>query len=398
MKVLQINSFFSEGGPPRIVKGIYDTIIENGDECVLAAARANPLPGMDIYKIGNKLTTYYCALSSRLFDNDGFVAVSSTKRLIKRIRNYDPDIIHLHNLHSYYMQVEGLFSYLKECGKPVVWTLHDCWPMTGHCPHFTMTKCNRYKTGCYQCPQKTSFPASYGLDQSRRNWNRKKAAFSGVPRMTLVPVSQWLDSVVKESFLKEYPTRVIYNGLDLKPFRHVKSNFRERYGLEEKKLILGVALHWTEKKGLYDYFKLAGMLDDSYRIILVGDIGDGIQELSGNIIPIEPIYDDNKLAEVYSTSDLCLNLSYEETFGLTSVESLACGTPIITYDLTAVPEIARMFEAPVVHAGNIGELKKTIENYFQGNTPDKHYDVSCFDEKVLYQQYYDLYKELLEKV
>ncbi len=397
MKILQINSFFSEGGPPRIVKGICDTITENGDEYLLAAARANPIPGMNVYRIGNKLTTYYCALSSRILDNDGFAAGRSTKKLISKIREYDPDIIHLHNLHSYYMQVEKLFSYLKECGKPVVWTLHDCWPMTGHCPHFTMAKCDRYKTGCYQCSQKTSFPSSYGLDQSRRNWERKKAAFSGVLRMTLVPVSQWLDSVVKESFLKDYPTQVIYNGLDLNPFRHVESDFRKRYGLEGKKLILGVALHWTEKKGLRDYFKLAELLDDSYRIVLVGEIEDGVKTLPDNIVSIEPVYDDNKLAEIYSASDLCLNLSYEETFGLTSVESLACGTPIITYDQTAVPEIARMFGAPVVYAGNISELKKAIESYFSGNASENHFDVSCFDEKVLYQQYYDLYKELLEK-
>ena len=166
MKILQINSFFSEGGPPRIVKGIHDIVIENGDECLLAAARANPMPGMDVYRIGNKWTTYCCALSSRILDNDGFAAGRCTKKLISRIREYDPDIIHLHNLHSYYMQVEELFRYLKECVKPVVWTLHDCWAMTGHCPHFTMAKCDRYKTGCYQCSQKTSFPASYGLDQS----------------------------------------------------------------------------------------------------------------------------------------------------------------------------------------------------------------------------------------
>lgn len=397
MKILQINSFFSEGGPPRIVKGIHDIVIENGDECLLAAARANPVPGMDVYRIGNKWTTYCCALSSRILDNDGFVAGRSTKKLISRIREYDPDIIHLHNLHSYYMQVEELFRYLKECGKPVVWTLHDCWPMTGHCPHFTMAKCDRYKTGCYQCSQKTSFPASYGLDQSRRNWKRKKTAFSGVPRMTLVPVSQWLDSVVKESFLKDYPTRVIYNGLDLKPFRHIESDFREQHGLEGKKLILGVALHWTEKKGLRDYFRLAELLDDSYRIVLVGENGDGVKAYSDNIVSIEPVYDDNKLAEIYSACDLCLNLSYEETFGLTSVESLACGTPIITYDQTAVPEIARKFGAPVVHAGNLDELKKAIENHFGQETPDTSFDVSCFDEKVLYRQYYDLYKELLEK-
>ena len=395
MKVLQINSFFSAGGPPRIVKGIYDTIVRNGEECLLASAREKPVPGMNVYRIGTSLTTYSCAIQARLFDNDGFAARNATRRLIEEIKHYSPDIIQLHNLHSYYINVGILFEFLSKYGKPVVWTFHDCWPMTGHCPHFSMAACDRYLTGCHHCPQKSEFPASLLLDQSKRNWNRKKAAFTNVPNLTIVCVSKWLESVVRTSYMRNYPTRVIYNGLDLKPFHRTESGFRADNGLVDKKVLLGVALHWGTKKGLNDYIALSKLLDSSYQIVLVGLSKGEVKDLPANITPIPPISDDTRLAEIYSTADLCLNLSYEETFGLTSIEALACGTPIITYNQTAVPEVAHMYDMPVVPAGDTKALAGAIENHFRQPDHQTVFDVSQFEEKTQYQHYYDLYKELV---
>lgn len=395
MRVLAINSFFSKGGPPRIVKGIYDTVIKNGDECLLASSRSKPEKGMNALRIGNSLTTYSYALCARVFDNDGFGAKEATKDLIKKIKEYSPDIIHLHNLHGYYINIEILFDYLKGTRIPIIWTFHDCWPITGHCPHFTRVKCDKYKTGCYNCPQKKEYPASYVLDQSKSNWKRKRKAFLGVPNLTIVCVSQWLEARVKESFLSGYKTRVIYNGVDLSVFKHVESKFRVLYKVEEKKLLLGVSMHWMERKGLFDFIKLAKLLGDDYRIILVGLSPNEVQNLPNNIIPIPPVSSDRNLAEIYSACDLYLNLSYEETFGLTSIEALACGTPIITYDLTAVPEISRLFDSPIVPAGDICELKKMIERYFKKGNVIQNYDVSDFDQCKQYQEYYKLFKELL---
>ena len=398
MKVLQINSFFSAGGPPRIVKGVYDTIIRNGDECLLASSREEPIQGMNVYRIGNSLTTYACAIGSRIFDNDGFSAKKATRQLVRKIEEYDPDIIQIHNLHGYYINIEILFEYLKRCRKPVVWTMHDCWAATGHCPHFTMVRCGRYLTGCHHCPQKTEYPSSYVFDRSKENWERKKTAFTNVPNMTIVCVSQWLESIMKASYLQEYPTKVIYNGIDLQPFKRTESRFREEHNLTGKKILTGVALHWVARKGLNDYIQLAKELDDSYRVVLVGLSEGEVKDLPDNIVPIPPVSDDRKLAEIYSASDLCLNLSYEETFGLTSVEALACGTPIITYDLTAVPEVSRMFKAPVVHAGDIDALKAEIVHHFEIRSLDfQTYDVSRFEQAAQYQKYYDLYKELISQ-
>ncbi len=396
MKVLQINSFFSVGGPPRIMNGIYDTLKENGHECRIAAAREKMIYPQDSIQIGSGRSVYVNALKARLLDDDGFSAKKATRILIGEIERYDPDVIQLHNLHGYYINVEILFDYLKQRGKPVVWTLHDCWPVTGHCPHFTMVKCDRYKDGCFCCPQKKEYPASYVLDRSKQNWERKKAAFTGVSNLTIVCVSQWLESVVNNSYLKEYKTQVIYNGIDLNHFKKTNGDFRKQYHLEGKRVLLGVAQHWVARKGLYDYIKLAQSLDDRYRIVLVGLTAGEVKNLPENIIPIPPLSNDDKLAEIYSACDLCLNLSYEETFGLTSVEALACGTPIIAYDLTAVPEVAKLFNAPVIHTGDIETLKGVIEERFARHISSESYDVSQFEEITQYQNYRNLYKELIE--
>lgn len=398
MKVLQINSFFSTGGPPRIMNGIYSTLKENGQECKVAAAREKIIVPEDSIIIGNRCRTFINAFESRILDNDGFAAKKATKELIKQIQVYDPDIIQIHNLHGYYINVEILFDYLSYIGKPIVWTMHDCWGITGHCPHFTRLECHKYKTGCYQCPQRRDYPSSFFLDQSKRNWEHKRRAFTSVSNMTIICVSKWLEKIIKDSFLGVYTTRVIYNGIDTNVFKKRNSDFRKKYNLTNKKVLLGVALHWVARKGLYDYIKLAETLDDNYRIVLVGLTERDISDLPQKIIPIPPINNDSELAEIFSACDICLNLSYEETFGLTTVESLACQTPVITYDLTAVPEVAKMFNAPVVHAGNISELKTEIEKHFSNNSHIHHYDVSCFEQKKQYQQYYKLYKELVERI
>lgn len=398
MKVLMINSFFSVGGPPRVVKGIYDSLIENGDECLLAAARERQLPEMNTLKIGTSLTVYLAALFSRLFDCEGFCAKNATKRLIKKIKEYDPDIIHLHNLHGYYINVEILFKYLKESKKPVVWTMHDCWPATGHCPHFTMVKCDKWKTGCYSCPLKKDYPASFLIDRSKKNWEEKKKIFNGVPNLTIVCVSKWLEGVIKQSYLSGYDTAVIYNGIDLTPFKPVESDFREKYNIKDKKVLVGVAMHWVRRKGLDDYIKLAKCLDDDTVIVLVGLTDEQAKSMPNNIIGIAATNSDNELAKIYTAADICLNLSYEETFGLTSVEALACGTPIITYDQTAVPEISNMFGMPIVKAGDINALAAIIRQHpkKQDSAQPIKVDLSCFEHKNQYREYLNLYRELLE--
>ena len=268
MKVLQINSFFSVGGPPRIVNGIYDTLKEQGHECKITAAREAFYAPEDSWRIGSGLDVKKNGVMARIFDNEGFNAKRATRDLIKKIEEYDPDIIHLHNLHGYCLNVEILFDYLKRADKKVFWTLHDCWTFTGHCAHFMLANCNKWQTKCENCPQRHVYPSSKVFSNAENNFTRKKAAFTGVRDMTIITPSQWLADLVKQSFLKEYPVKVVHNGIDTSVFKPTESDIREKYGLEDKKIIIGVAQNWGKSKGLDDFIKLSTMLEEDYKIVL----------------------------------------------------------------------------------------------------------------------------------
>ncbi|MCF0105346.1 MAG: glycosyltransferase [Holdemanella sp.] len=400
MKVLQINSFFTVGGPPRIVNGIYDTLKENGHDCKIAAAREELYVPEDSIRIGSKKDAYINALKARVFDNEGFNAKSATLKLIKDIEAYNPDIIHLHNLHGYFINVEILFDYLKKTNKPIVWTLHDCWTMTGHCAHFDFIGCDKWKTQCFDCPQLKEYPSSFGLDHSKNNYISKKESFTGVPNMTIVTVSEWLKSVVKDSYLKEYDVKVIPNGLDLTKFKPVDcSNLKEKYGLQNKKVVLGVAQNWGLKKGLYDFFELSKILPENYQLVMIGLTKNQLKELPKNILGFERTNSIEELSEWYSVSDVFVNLSYEETMGLVTVEAMACGTPAIVYDRTAVPEVIDSHCGWIVKAGNVQEIKRRIETL---DTKQNYVDAclnraKAFEKNKQYNKYIKLYESLIER-
>ena len=396
MKILQINSFFSVGGPPRIVNGIYDTLIEMGHECKIAAARETMYAPKNSIRIGSNIGVKINALKSRLLDNEGFSAKVATKKLIKEIEAYNPDVIHLHNLHGYYINLEILFDYLKRAGKPVVWTLHDCWSITGHCAHFDYVGCDKWKTACENCPQSKEYPTSLFKDNSRKNHQKKKATFCGVKDMTLVPVSKWLEGILQRSFLSDYPTEVLYNGIDLCAFSPKESDLREKLHLEGKKIILGVAQNWGIKKGLNDFKKLYKLIDkEKYALVLIGLPVEMQKEMPEGIICINQTNSKEELAEHYSIADVFLNLSYEETFGLVTLEALACGTPVIVYNRTAVPEIVDESCGEVVEAGNIDELLLKIESIDKPSlTKACVKKAQEFDYKKGYQTYVQLYERL----
>jgi len=362
MKVLQINSFFSVGGPPRIVKGIYETLEANGHECILAAGRERPIEGMKIIKVGTPFNKYWHLFMSRMFDAQGLSSKLATKKLVNKIDEYNPDIIQLHNLHGYYINIELLFNYLKMANKPVVWTLHDCWALTGHCTHFDYVGCDRWKTGCFDCPQINEYPTCYFVDESKRNYEKKKKAFTDVKNMTIVTPSNWLAGLVKESFLGKYSVHVINNGIDLKIFKPTENEFKKHYGIEDKIMVLGVAQNWGERKGLYDFIKLAGKLDKAYQVVMVGLTDKQIKALPKNIIAIGRTKDSTELAQIYTAADMLVNLTVEDTFPTVNLESVGCGTPVITYDTGGSPECIDESCGIVIEKGDISGLINVIEN------------------------------------
>ena len=329
MKIVQINSF-SNGSTGKIMMSIHNELLKEGHESYVVWGRGRKSQNKNEIYMNDKIGVYYHALMSRLTGKTGFYSKKSTKRLLKKLDEIKPDIIHLHNIHGYYINIELLFNYIKKNKIKVVWTLHDCWSFTGQCPHFITKNCDKWKTGCYNCPMIHEYPKTI-KDNSKWNYKKKKELFTNVD-MTIITPSKWLSKLVKESYLNKYEVEVINNGIDTNIFKPTESNFRKKYHLENKKIILGVASTWTWKKGLYDFIELSKIIDENYQIVLVGLSKKQIKQLPNNIIGITRTENQNELAGIYSTSDIFFNPTYEDNYPTVNLEALACETPVISYD------------------------------------------------------------------
>lgn len=364
MKILMINSVCGIRSTGRICTDIAKRYLAEGHEVRIAYGRETvPQEYQSIaVPICTKIDTYMNALKARLFDNEGFNAKRSTKVFLKWAQAYDPDVLWLHNLHGYYINVELLFDWIKS--RPhmeVKWTLHDCWAFTGHCPYFTVANCDKWKTVCGDCPQVRCYPGSLGRDRSKENFLQKKAAFIGVSKMTLITPSRWLADLIGQSYLQEYPVDVIYNTIDTDVFRPTESDFREKNGLQNQRVILGVAAIWDTRKGLQDFVKLRQMLDASYTIVLVGLSEKQASKLPGGILCIPRTNSKQELAEIYTAADVFVNPSKEETFGLTTLEAISCGTPTIVYKNTACEEVINHYGNGIAIDSSVLLLVDTIK-------------------------------------
>lgn len=343
MKVLLINSVCGIGSTGRICTDLAQQFEAAGDEVKIAYGRKGTVPEQFqkyAVRIGTDWDCKMHAIQTRLFDTHGFGSKHATKKFLQWAEEYKPDLLWLHNIHGYYINVEMLFVWIKKHPEmQVKWTLHDCWAFTGHCS-FTMVQCEQWKSHCSHCSQLRRYPACYAMSSVRRNFARKRAAFTRMPNLTLITPSKWLADLVKQSFLKEYPVEVHYNTIDTTIFKPTPSDFRERYGLQDKIIVLGVANVWEDRKGLFDFYKLAEMLDDHYAIVLVGLSEKQIEDLPKNIKGIQRTNSPKELVAIYTAADVFVNPSVEETFGMTPVEAQACGAPSIVYEGTACAEVA----------------------------------------------------------
>lgn len=401
MKVFEINVVYGTGSTGRIVASLKHAIESEGGECIAAYGRGNLLE-TGTYRIGSDLDMYLHALLTRITDKTAFYSKRSTKKLIKEIRRFEPDVIHLHNLHGYFLNIEILFDFLKKYGKPVVWTLHDCWAFTGHCPYFTYVRCERWKSRCYECIQKQQYPASRWKDNSRQNHERKQKAFTGMERLTLVTPSNWLRDLLEESFLKSYCVRVIHNGVDVSRFRPTESSFRSRYHLGDKFLLLGVANLWSsERKGLSDFIRLAEKLEDDCVIILVGTPGRPLADLPERILSIPHTENIDELVEIYSSADIFLNLTYEDNYPTVNLEALACGTPVLTYASGGSPESVSKKSGFVVKPGDLDAVMECIIQYRRHpevfNLGENDFDRGFLDERNEVSAYLQLMHEVTDK-
>lgn len=340
MKVLFINTCYLTGSTGRIVADLGTMLEDNGHEFKVAYGRGDNSADPHCYRIGNDVDMYIHAGLSRITDRAGFYSKAATKKLVEYIKGYNPDIIHLHNLHGYYLNIEILFKYLAEEFKGrIIWTLHDCWAFTGHCVHFTYAGCDKWKTGCNHCPQKDEYPSSIICDRSEKNYCEKKKLFTSVDNLEIVTVSNWLKNTVDSSFLSEKKVTCIYNGIDTERFRPVPNKVKEELGITGKKMILLVSDGWIEQKGYSTVLEVAKAAPSDWRFVMVGLTKKQITELPENIIGFERIWNQDKLIKFYSAADVFFNPSLEETFGLVTAEAMACGTPAVVINSTACPEL-----------------------------------------------------------
>ncbi len=363
MRVLLINSVCGIRSTGRICTDIADAMSRDGHEVKIAYGRESVPERYMKYavKIGKSFDSKVHGVLTRAFDRHGFGSKNATRRFLKWADEYNPDLLWLHNLHGYYINVEMLFSWIKSRpNMQVKWTLHDCWAFTGHCTYFTMAGCDQWKSGCHGCVQKKAYPTSYLADNSKNNYERKRAAFTGVSDMTLITPSKWLSDLVGESFLSGYKTEVHYNTVDTSVFKPTPSNFKERMGLSGKKIILGVASVWEKRKGLDDFIKLSDLLDDKYVIVLVGLSTEQIKLLPKRIVGIERTKSTRELVEIYTAADVFVNPSREESFGMTTLEAISCGTKAIVYKDTACEEVANMYGGARVITCRTGGDPETI--------------------------------------
>lgn len=388
MKVLMINVVCGIRSTGRICTDLATALEQQGHEVKIAYGRENVPEQFRKYavRIGTDLDVKFHGIKARLFDEAGFGSKKATEEFIEWIKEYDPDVIHLHNIHGYYINIEVLFDYLKTCGKKIIWTLHDCWSFTGHCVYFDYVDCDKWKTGCFDCPQKKEYPARIGLDMSRTNYMKKKRIFTGVSNMTLVTPSQWLTDLLQDSYMKEYDVKVIHNGVDTEVFRPVDSRIKERYSCADKKIILGVAAIWDKRKGLPSFIELSKKLDDTYRIILVGLTQEQIKSLPSNMIGIEHTNSVKELVELYSAADIFVNPTLEDNYPTTNIEAIACGIPVVTYDTGGSSESAKMYGTHVPKR-DVQALVRAIEESetFKPINVDVNYQASVQKYMRLYE-------------
>ncbi len=392
MKVVQINDLCNAGSIGKISVFLSKWLSAEGIENYIFYSDGYTDYDLAV-KYTNKLYIKAQALKSRVFGNYGFNSKLATRRLVSKLQEIAPDIIHLHNLHGHNVNLEIFFEYAKNNNIKLIWTFHDCWAMTGYCPHFTMANCSKWTTHCKDCEQRKNY--SWFFDKSSELQERKEKCFSGLD-LTIITPSQWMSNVVKQSFLKEYPVEVVNNGINLNIFKKVETDFRKKYNCENKFIILGVSFGWSKRKGLDVFIQLSQQLSEDYQIVLVGTDESIDSFLPKNIISIHKTHNQEELAEIYSAADIFFNPTREDTFPTVNMEAIACETPVLSFDIGGSNETILPGCGCVIKDFSIEEIKKNI---YDMKEKINKYSLNCKENRGLYNEnerikgYYKFYEK-----
>ena len=405
-KILQINPVLrTNTSTGRIIQEIGELAMANGWESYIAYSygRDGIMPCKSrLVPVGNKASVAFHGLWTRLTDRHGLASVAATCAFIKRIQEIKPDIIHIHNIHGYFLNYKILFDYLAQSNIPLVWTVHDCWLYTGHCYHYAGIGCEKWQTKCHHCPQRKEFPASWFVDRSAKNYADKRAAFNSPANMTIVTVSQWMKDEMSRSFLKDRRFQVIHNGIDLDVFRPRDSHdvVRQRYSLGDKRIILGLASIWSREKGWDDFMQMATSLAPDELIVLVGVNDKQLEQLPANVVGIKRTDNVQQLAELYSAADVFVNPTWQDNYPTVNLEAIACGTPVVTYRTGGSVEAITSATGVVVEQGDVAGLLAAARSLIQRGksahtTACRQHALENFGKQDRYMDYLKLYKWLM---
>lgn len=394
MRIAEIN-MVDYGSTGKIMLQIADVARKKGHEVRTFSKKwkRQVAPNQHHSYFGTTLENGIHVLLYRLIGFQGLFSYFGTKQLVRELEKFHPDIVHLHNLHDSCLCLPVLFRYIKKNDLSVIWTMHDCWPLTGQCPYFTASNCNKWKAGCNRCEQLT---ARIPVDCSAFMWKHKRKWFNGIEKMRVVTPSNWLADIVRESYMGGYPISVIYNGVDLSMFQPRQSDFRRKFGIaDDKFVLLGVALGWGKRKGLDVFIELANRLDSQrYSIVLVGTDEEADRQLPPRILSIHRTQNQIELAEIYSAADLFVNPTREDNFPTTNIEALACGTPVLTFRTGGSPEALSENCGSVVACDDVDGLVREIDRVFR----DKPYTredcrrrANSFDKNDRFREYVEFF-------
>lgn len=402
MKVLQINSVMDYGSTGRITRDLYDTLESQGHDCVIAFGRGDSTPGYKTIKIGSNFDQLLHGAYSRLTDRHGFGSILATKKFIKQIDEYNPDIIQLHNIHGYYINIKILFEYLSQKDIPIVWLLHDQWTVSGHGASFELNSDGTFPDELSNRKLLSEYPKTIGVSQFEKNLRDKESLFTSIENMTIITPSNWLTNMMKKSFFKKYEIKTIHNGVDTGVFyvdNSITNFLRQKWEATNKTIILGIASVWNERKGLNDFVKLSKLLpDEEYQIILVGIDDQTKAKLPDNIITIERTNSVDELRSIYNTCDIFVNPTYFDNFPTVNIEALACGTPVITYNTGGSPESIDKYTGSIVNQGDVESLIFEIKKWAR-KTPDvanacRNKLLQYFTKKISNDKYEQLYRKI----
>ncbi len=395
MRVFQLNTFCGVKSTGRIAYEIARLVKADGGECRIGYGVPGILPESEpfAYRIGTPMERKLHGAARKLLDAEGYGSRCGTRKLVQEMERFQPDLVHMHNLHGCYLNLDLLFGYLKKIDKPVVWTLHDCWPFTGHCAYFDAVGCQRWQTGCYSCPQKAAYPVCMGISGAKRNFAHKKKLFTSLKHLLFVAPCQWMTHPLSRSFLANYPVRVIPNGIDLAAFHPTPSDVTAAY--QGQKIVLAVAAEWDERKGLRFLIQAAKKLGAEYRFVVIGLDENQMAALPKEMTGLTHTANVKELAAWYTAADCLVNPTLEDNMPMVNLEALACGTPVAVFATGGCPEAADESCGRVVPKGDVDGLCRAIVQLCQqDHTSACLKRAQSFDCKRTFQRYLDLYKEL----